>query len=193
MKGLSKVISSFLISSCLFFTLGYSGSHNYVNAKGPTQLRPLTPKEVSNFVKAKGITPIEIKNINNYTVILYETNGAIGYYGLASKQNGKLYFEGSGSGRDNSDITPVSIGLGGGSNNMNGSFSFYSFAWVRINESSILDKAYCAAIILDDNTAISEPIKGNKAIIIPITMGNSRITNLVIFDKNRKVLFKQKL
>lgn len=45
----------------------------------------------------------------------------------------------------------------------------------------------------DDNTEISEPVKGNKAIIIPITMGNLRITNLIIFDKNRKILFKQKL
>jgi len=206
LRGFSRGISSFLISSGLFFSmffvLGYSNSHNYVRAKESnvsfkhkesTQLRPLTFEQVNNFVKEKGITPISIKNIKNYTVILHETNSATSYYGLTSNQNGNIQSESSGSGRNNANITPVSIGLGGGSDNIDGAYSFYSFAWLIINDSSILDKASWATLILDDNTVISESVNGNKAIIIPNTMGNSRATNLIIFDKNREVLFKQKL
>ena len=206
MRGFSRVISSFVISSGLlfsmFFVLGYSNSHNYVRAKESnvsfkykelTQLRPLTLEQVNNFVKEKGITPIAIKNIKNYTVILHETNSIAGYYGLTSNQNGNIQSESSGSGRNNANITPVSIGLGGGSVNIDGTYSFYSFVWLIINDNWILDKASWATLILDDNTAIWESINGSKGIIIPNTMGNSRTTNLIIFDKNREVLFKQKL
>jgi hypothetical protein len=206
LRRICKIISLFLISFGLFFSIvfvsGYSNFHDNVRAiesntsfehKEPTQLRPLTLDQVKNFVKAKGISPLATKNINNYTVILHETNGAIGYYGLTSKQNGKLYSESSGSGRNSANITPVSIGLGGGSDNIDGTLSFYSFAWVVINDYAILDKASLATLILDDNTVISEPVNRNKAIIIPNAAGNSRLTNLIIYDKNSEVLYKQKL
>ncbi|MFL0269365.1 hypothetical protein [Candidatus Clostridium radicumherbarum] len=206
MRGFSRVTFSFLIGLGLlfsmFFVFGYSNPHNYVRAKEtnvsfehkePTKLRPLTLEQINNFVKERGITPIVTKNIKNYTVILHETNSARGYYALTSNQNGKIQSEGSGSGGNNANLTPVSIGLSGGSDNIDGTYSFYSFAWVIINDSSVLDKASWATLILDDNTAISESVSGNRGIIISNTMGNSKATNLIIYDKNREVLFIQKL
>lgn len=203
MRGLRRITFSFLIGlGILFYVLGYSNPHYYVRAEEnkvtlehnePTKLRPLTPEQINTFIKVRGITAIAIKNIKNYTVILQETNGARGYYGLTSNQNGNIQSENFGSGSSNANITPVSIGLSGGSDNVNGAYSFYSFAWVIINESSILDKASWATLILSDNTAISESVSGNKAVIIPNTMGASKAMSLVIYDNNKKVLFKQKL
>lgn len=185
MRGHSRV-TFFLIGIGLlfymFYAIGYSNPLNYVRAKvtnvsfehkEQTKLRPLTLEQINNFVKERGITPIATKNIKNYTVILHDTNGARGYYALTSNKKGKIQSEGSGSGGNNADLTPVSIGLCGGSDNIDGAYSFYSFAWVIINDSSVLDKASWATLILDDNTAISESLSGNKAIIIPNTMGNS--------------------
>lgn len=206
MSRITRVIFSFLISFGLFFSmffvLGQLNSIYYVKAKEkniffkneePMQLRPLTSEQINNFVKEKGITPLAVKNIKNYTVILHETSDAKGYYGLASTQDGNIKSVNIGSIRDNSNTTPVSTGLAGGSDNIDGAYSFYSFAWVIINDDTILNKSSWVTLTLDDSTGISESINRNKAIIIPNPMGNSRATNLIIYGKNREILFKQKL
>lgn len=153
-------------------------------------LRPLTVEQVNEYVKNKKVIPLSVKNINNYTIILYQTKDFMGYYVLSSAKDGSIKYENGSLGKDNSHITPVSVGLGGRSvlDQVE-----YDFAWIIINDNELLKKAYSITLTLNNGTKTTEFIDNKKGIILENPKGISRAIRLNIYDKNKQNLYVQKL
>lgn len=163
---------------------------NVKNILEVESLRPLTVEQVNKYLENKKVECLSVKNINNYTVILYQKKDFTGYYILSSSKDGKLKYENGSTGKDKAYMTPVAIGLGGGSVLDQ---EDYDFAWIIINDNEMLKKAYSIALMLNDGTTITESINNQKGLIIENPKGMSGAIRLNIYDKNKQSLYTQEL
>lgn len=151
----------------------------------PLNFSPLSEKQIKTFIKQRGITPLAIKAIGNYTVILFRTTTKQGEYELTSDQSGRIH-ESSGFGSNNSDVTPVSLGSGG----CNSQAGKIAFAEIIINQDELLKKAAKLEVIFGDNTKVIESINDKKGLIIPNPTGSTDVSNIYIYDNDGKILFE---
>lgn len=150
-------------------------------------LKVLTTEQVMHFLKEKNITALDIKNIENFTVILSESNNIIKFYALAPDKNGHIKYQCVGS-SDSQDNDKVSIGAGGGGGL---EFGTYSFNWIVINDTNILNNAYSIKITYNDKTQSTELIDNKKGFIIPTSKRNLKESNITIYDKIGNVIYKK--
>lgn len=184
MKNIGKIILAF----CLFDLIVL----NYDTVKSEQisdkYVKPLTSSQIDNYIKEKKLTPIAIKTINNYTIILYELNDIIGTHALSSDQYGNVRLQANSTGRNNSNRVPVSIGISGGWEYNIGGFDF---VWLIINDKQILNEAHSAKIILSDKTQKTVNIDKNKGMIIPISSCKLDLQHIYILDKENNMVYER--
>ncbi|WP_315119513.1 hypothetical protein [uncultured Clostridium sp.] len=177
-----------LLVFCLFALIIF----NYDTVKSEQisdkYVKPLTSSQIDNYIKEKKLTPITIKTINNYTIILYELNDIIGIHALTSDQYGNVRLESNSTGRNNSNRVPVSIGISGGWDYNIGGFDF---VWLIINDKQILNEAHSAKIILSDKTQETVNIDKNKGLIIPISSCKLDLQHIYILDKENNMVYER--
>ncbi len=171
---------------------------------------PLTEAQLNQYLKENKISPLAVENIGNFTVVLYKIkredkseqeknivpeniSTLIETRRLSADQDGNIIKEGGGSGDDNSDIVPVSIGESGGSSQ----YGRIELSTVIINDSNLLRDADRITCYYANNITTTMPVDNQKAFIIPLPPEKAellrqevrKLTNVVISDKNGKVLF----
>jgi len=171
---------------------------------------PLTEAQLNQYLAENKISPLAVQNIGNFTVVLdkikredisdQEKNivpenisTLIETRGLTADQDGNIIHHGGGSGDDNSDIVPVSIGESGGSSQ----YGRVEYSTVIINDSNLLKDADKITCYYANNITTTTPVDNQKAFIIPLPQEKaellrqeaSKLTNVVISDKNGKALF----
>ncbi|HWQ71826.1 MAG TPA: M56 family metallopeptidase [Desulfitobacteriaceae bacterium] len=170
----------------------------------------LTEAQLNQYLKENKISPLAVENIGNFTVVLYKIkredkseqeknivpeniSTLIETRRLTADQDGNIIKEGGGSGDDNSDIVPVSIGESGGSSQ----YGRIELSTVIINDSNLLRDADRITCYYANNITTTMPVDNQKAFIIPLPPEKAellrqevrKLTNVVISDKNGKVLF----
>lgn len=169
---------SLILFVCLiFFLAGCSSEGKQSNYK------PLSEKQLSTFLAEKHLAPLAVRNVNQSTIILYETANEMGFYSISSNDRGDTSFSVVQM-DNNSGYTPVSLSFVSG---------YYPFATMIINDSEIQRNGYKVEIELSSGDMIYKLVQGKKGLIIPAkkTSFNSLFMRYVtITDKNGKVLFK---
>jgi hypothetical protein len=104
--------------------------------------------------------------------------------------DGTIQQSGSNS-SNNSDIVPVTIGSGGSFSKGVGSVSYTR---VVFNDSEIQNSADRVVIMQEDKIMASEPVNGQKGIIIPglLKLGSNVETNVLVLDKEGKELYNHR-
>jgi len=173
---------------------------------------PLTEAQLNGYLKENKISPLAVQNIDKFTVVLYkikredksdqEKNHIPENISvltetrrLTADQEGNIINDGGGSGDDNSDFVPVSIGVSGGSSQ----YGRIMYARVIINDSNLLKDADRITCYYANNITTTTPVDNQKAFIIPLPQEKAellrqearKLTNVIISDKNGKVLFDQ--
>lgn len=171
---------------------------------------PLTEAQLKDYLKENKISPLAVQNIGNFTVVLYKIkredkseqeknivpeniSALIETRRLTADQDGNIIKEGGGGGDDNSDIVPVSIGESGGSSQ----YGRIEYSTVIINDSNLLKDADMIKCCYANNITTTTPVDNQKAFIISLPQEKAvllrqevmKLTNVVISDKNGKVLF----
>lgn len=179
------IIFSLLISGCLqknhSVQKNNSEQENYSTQKTH---QTLSESQIRQFLTEKNVTPLAIRNIENSTVILYETRLEMGIYRLSIDENDKISLDQI-SWENNSAFTPVSIG---------GTATGTPFVTVIINDGQILKKAYKVTVVFTNKDEVTEMVNNNKGIIIPdenIRNANVGWDSVTIFDKDGNVLYKK--
>jgi hypothetical protein len=178
----AKVLLLFYLVALIIF------NYNIVKAEQTTinSIKPLSSSQIDNFVKQREITPITIKVINNFTIILYEKNNTIGTYALTSDQQGNLKSEANHGGGNRSN--PISLGLSGGSEI---NYGEYNFLWLTINDDQLFNKADSVRVIFKNKTEKTESIDRNKGIIIPNFSDKLGLQHIYILDKENNTLYEK--
>ncbi len=170
----------------------------------------LTEVQLKQYLKENKISPLAVQNIGNFTVVLYkikredlseqEKNIVPENISVLTKkrrltadQEGNIINDGGGGGGDNSAIVPVSIGLSGGGSQ----YGRIQYSTVIINDSNLLKDASMITCYYVNDITTTAPVNNQKAFIIPlpqekaelIRMEARQLTNVIISDKNGKVLF----
>lgn len=150
---------------------------------------PLSPKQIKDFLEQNNIDALDIREIGNYTVILYQTPSEHGHWRLTSDQNCRISAS-SGSSDNNSDITKVSVGRSEGGGVKSGQIKFIT---IIINDNEILEKAE-RIVVNSGNQQKEELINKRKGIIIS-DLGEEISEKLIVtlLDKTGKSLFCSEL
>ncbi|KUO77949.1 MAG: hypothetical protein APF81_19250 [Desulfosporosinus sp. BRH_c37] len=173
---------------------------------------PLTEAQLNQYLAENKISPLAVQNIGNFTVVLDKVkredksdqeknivpeniSTLIETKCLTADQDGNIIHHGGGSGGDNSDIVPVSIGVSSGSSQ----YGRIMYARVIINDSNLLKDADRITCYYANNITTTTPVDNQKAFIIPLSQEKAellrqearKLTNVIISDKNGKVLFDQ--
>ncbi|EGW41641.1 hypothetical protein [Desulfosporosinus sp. OT] len=162
----------------------------------------LSEAQLQKYLKENSISPLAVQNIGKYTVVLYKTareelsdpektlvpesilklTKAIE---LSSDQDGNIINTGGGSGDDNSDIVPVSIAY----HNHESEQGYIGFSTVIINNFDILKNAYSVKCCYENNITTTTLVDNHNAFIIPLQLKKVKLINVIISDKDGKVLF----
>ncbi|MDO0823869.1 M56 family metallopeptidase [Desulfosporosinus nitroreducens] len=173
---------------------------------------PLTEAQLNQYLAENKISPLAVQNIGNFTVVLDKVkredksdqeknivpeniSTLIETRRLTADQDGNIIHDGGGGGNDNSDIVPVSIGVSGGSSQ----YGRIMYARVIINDSNLSKDADRITCYYANNITTTTPVDNQKAFIIPLPQEKAellrqearKLTNVIISDKNGKVLFDQ--
>ena len=150
---------------------------------------PLSPKQIKDFLEQNNIDALDIREIENYTVILYQTPTEHGYWRLTSDQSCRISAS-SGSSDNNSDITKVSVGRSEGGGVKSGQIKFIT---IIINDNEILEKA--ERIVVNSGNQKSEELINRRKGIIISDLGEEGSEELIItlLDEAGKPLFSSKL
>lgn len=180
----TKVLLLFYLVALIIF------NYNIVKAEQITInfIKPLSSSQIDNFVKQREITPITIKVINNFTIILYEKNNTIGTYALTSDQQGNLKSVANHGGGNRSNSNPISLGLSGGSEI---NYGEYNFLWLTINDDQLFNKADSIRVIFKNKTEKTGSIHRKKGIIIPNSSDKLGLQHIYILDKENNTLYEK--
>jgi beta-lactamase regulating signal transducer with metallopeptidase domain len=165
---------------------------------------PLSEAQLQKYLAENSISPLAVQNIGKYTVVLYKIDREaksdqekehipenikilIETRLLSSDQDENIFNCGGGSGDDNSDITPVSIGCSG-HESVRG---YIGFSKVIINDLNMLKDAYAVKCCYENNITTTTLVDNHNAFIIPFTHKKAKLSNVIITDKDGKVLFDQ--
>ena len=162
----------------------------------------LSEAQLQKYLKENSILPLAVQNIGKYTVVLYKTEReelgdpektlvpeSIRKLNktllLSSDQDGNIINSGGGSGGDNSDITPVSIGC----SNHESVQGYIGFSRVIINDFDKLKNAYSVKCCYENNITTTTLVDNHNAFIIPFPQEKVELINVIVSDKDGKVLF----
>ena len=141
----------------------------------------LNPRQLRDFLEHNAIEALDIKEIENYTVILYQTSDGQGSWQLTSDQNERVSgSHGASSGLDFS-TTKVCIGRSGGGGREGG---YINFITLVIYDKEILEKAE-KLIAHGGSYHHEEALKQQKGIIIPAPDNKRKgmLPSIKAFDK----------
>lgn len=177
-----------LLVFCLFASIIFN--YNIIKGKqiSTEHIKPLSSSQIDNFVKERGITPITIKVINNFTIILYEKKGIVGAYALTFDKQGNLKSEANSGGRNILNSSPITLGSSGGTEINVGE---YNFIWLIINEEQLLNKADSVRVIFKNKTEKRERVDRKKGVIIPNYSGELNLQHIYILDKENNILYEK--
>lgn len=149
--------------------------------------KPLTKEQLDKYLKDNMITPLAVRDIEQWTIVLYQTPTQVGGYILTASPDGKIHQSG-GHASNNSDIAPVTIGSGGSFSQGVGSVSYTR---VVFNDPEIQNSADRVVIMQEDKIMASEPVNGQKGVIIPgqLKLGSNFKTNVLVLDKEGNELY----
>lgn len=181
-----------------------------LNEPGDKVYSPLTEAQLNQYLAENKIAPLAVQNIGNFTAVLYKIKREdksgqekniipenisvlTETRRLTADQDGNIINDGGGSGDDNSAIVPVSIGVSGGGSK----YGSIMYSTVIINDSKLLQEADRITCYYANNITTTTPVANRKAFIIPLPPEQAELlrqevrilTNVVISDKNGKVLF----
>ncbi|MEL1135776.1 hypothetical protein AAC978_11385 [Desulfitobacterium sp. THU1] len=164
----------------------------------------LTEAQLQKYLEENNISPLAVQNIGKFTVVLYKaklegksvlekalTPKSIRIFDracyLSSDQDGNIY-AGGGGGGDNSDFVPVTIGSGGGMSEIGN----IGYSYVIINDIDILKNAYTVNCSYDNNSTTTTLVDNQNAFIIPFPEERVELINVIVSDKDGRVLFDNK-
>ncbi|EST53857.1 hypothetical protein T458_18750 [Brevibacillus panacihumi W25] len=153
--------------------------HGCSNSKENQYFRP-TQKQVDEFIIDHGITPLETKQFENYTMVVYETPTVEGYFILWTNENG--------------DLKSTHSEMASRLNNGPISVMFNekpAYVILIIHEKVLLKKTKKIQLLFTNNEIIeSEDI--NKAMIVLQSNDNiSTLEKIVLFDENGQKLLEE--
>lgn len=152
--------------------------------------RPLTKDEISAFLKDKNADPIDVENINNYSIILCKDKDKICSYELTCKASGKVKTEGTRYEINRGSAPAVSVGFRTGGNAKSGK---YNYVWISFNDIKIAQKAHKIKIHTSDRREIVEIVqKSKKGIIVSYGSKKARVVDVTIYDEDGNVLYTNK-
>ena len=162
----------------------------------------LSEAQLQKYLEENSISPLAVQNIGKYTVVLYKTDSDVESelektlipeslrklnktLLLSSDQDGNIVNSGGGSGGDNSDIVPVSIGC----SNHESVLGYIGFSEVIINDLDLLKNAYSVKCCYENNITTTTLVDNHNAFIIPFPQEKLELINAIVSDKDGKVLF----
>lgn len=150
-----------------------------------TKLKPLSTEQVNGFANARGILLLDFKNVADTTIVLYESEHYMGTYGLSCDDTGRILEMGNNYSVNNSDITPVSIGIEGDFDK--------SLVHIIINDKDMLSKASVIKILFENENDITEYVDDKKGHIIMFPDSKSKASNIQVCSEDGSILFNQKI
>jgi Antirepressor regulating drug resistance, predicted signal transduction N-terminal membrane component len=163
---------------------------------------PLSEAQLQKYLAENSISPLVVQNIGKYTVVLYKIDREaksdhdhipeniktlIERKLLSADQDGNIINCGGGCSDDNSDITPVSTGCSG-HDSVRG---YIGFSKVIINDPNILKDAYAVKCCYENNITTTTLVDNHNAFIIPYPHKKAKLSNVIIANKDGKILFDQ--
>lgn len=150
----------------------------------PKKYRPLSSAEVGDFAAKKGIDILAVRNIDEATIILCETESQVGDYALAIDEQGKLFESGTFTNSNKASDNPVNIMAGGAG---------VHYVTVIINDPALLQQAYMIVVQLSNRDELSEEVNGKEAHII-VNDGRKdadvQFESLLILDKDENQIYE---
>lgn len=147
----------------------------------------LSMSQINKFIAENNINALDIKDTNDFSIVLFENGQEQGEYTLYKDQNGKLYNSCvKGIFSQNIKETPVSTG-GVASGKI-------PFATVIINDEVILKEAKELEVTFEDGNVIKERINGKGTIILYENQQNTKpisFTKITIYDKDIKKIYEK--
>jgi hypothetical protein len=153
--------------------------------------RQPTNEELNNYLKEKDISPIVIKNIDKWTLVLSENS----FLSLSVYKDSGQISSSRSSIANNSSIEPVTIGLTSWGNKK----EHVNIATIIINNKDLLEKAIKVKVKLLSTTGTFEEteVMNNKNGAIIFFDNNQildgRLDEVNIYDKENKEIFNKKL
>lgn len=146
---------------------------------------PLNLNQINDFLERNNVDALDIQDIGNYTVILYQTLEEQGDWRLTSDQNGMISAS-HGYSNNNSDIAKVSVGFSKGGGRGIGNISYISLI---INDNEILEAA--DRLVVNNKNHSSEELVNNRRWIIISDFEDESSEELIItlLDKTGNMLF----
>lgn len=169
------------------------------------EFSPLSEAQLQEVLEANMISPLAVEDIGNYTVVLYKNEVKTGNVlekifmpkgirnqirtiRLSSDQEGNIIDGGGGGFGDNSDNVPVSVGASSSQSDI----GYVGFANVIINDSDVLKNAYKVECYYNNNLTTTTLVENQRAFIIPFPQEKVELTNVVVSDKDGRVLFNNR-
>lgn len=163
----------------------------------------LSDAQLQKYLEENSISPLTIQNIGKYTVVLYKTESEVESDPeetltpksirklnktilLSSDQDGNIINSGGGSGGNNSDIVPVSIGCQSHESEQ----GYIGFSTVIINDFDILMNAFSVKCCYENNISTTTLVDNHNALIIPYPQEKVELINVIISDKDGKVQYE---
>lgn len=162
----------------------------------------LSEAQLQKYLEKNYISPLAVQNIGKYTVVLYKIERELlsdqekihtpenihkltKTILLSSDQSENIIDCGGGSGDDNSDIVPVSIGC----SNHESVQGYIGFSEVIINDFDMLKQAYSVKCCYENNLTTTTLVDNHKGFLIPFPQKKLELSNVIVSDKDGKVLF----
>ncbi|ODA41627.1 Regulatory sensor-transducer, BlaR1/MecR1 family [Desulfosporosinus sp. BG] len=162
----------------------------------------LSEAQLQKYLEENSISPLAVQNIGKYTVVLYKVERELlsdqekintpesirkltKTILLSSDQAENIINCGGGSGDDNSDIVPVSIGC----SNHESVQGYIGFSEVIINDFDMLKHAYSVKCCYENNITTTTLVDHHIAFLIPFPQEKLELINAIVSDKDGKVLF----
>jgi hypothetical protein len=132
-------------------------------------------KQIDYFIQENNITPLDIKNTNKFTVVLFENDNLQGYYILSVDNKNKLQSRRVAKSFNKGQLNLNTISVEGVPEET-------AFVTVIINEDSYIPRAHKIEIKMPNGVKVTEKVKGKGTIVLCPGKKSEKSIEVILYD-----------